>query len=78
MNLVILLPYYLKAGDAEKLVVKLRAENAQLTQQLEQIQQQLQDANQCKTQLASLQGELENCHEKLAHTFLAVVLKWTK
>lgn len=74
--MVILLPYYLKAGDAEKLVVKLRAENAQLTQQLEQTQQHLEDVNQCKTQLASLQGELENCREKLAHTFLAVVLKW--
>jgi len=68
--MLILIPYYLKAGDAGKLVVKLRAENAGLTQQLEQMQQQ------CERQLARLQGELENCHEKLAHTFLAVVLKW--
>ena len=74
--MIILLPYYLKAGDAEKLVVKLRAENAQLTQLLKQTQQQLEHANQYKRQLASLQGELENCHEKLEHTFLAVVLKW--
>ena len=58
--MIILIPYYLKAGDAEKLVVKLRAEKAELTQQV-----------------AVLQGELEICHEKLAHTFLAVVLKWT-
>jgi len=116
--MIILIPYYLKAGDAEKLVVKLRAENAGITQQLEQTQQQLQQCTtarnqceergtqlqeelnrctterrqceqertqmqqqldrttQCEKQLARLQGELENCHEKLAHTFLAVVLKW--
>jgi len=72
--MIILIPYYLNAGDAEKLVVKLRAENARLTQQLKQQQER---TTQCERQLASLQGELENCHEKLAHTFLAVVLKWT-
>jgi hypothetical protein len=116
--MIILIPYYLKAGEAEKLVVELRAKNAGLTQQLEQtrkqlqqcttarnqceqqraqiqgelnrcttqrhqceqersqMQRQLEQASQCEEQLASLQGELESCQEKLAHTFLAVVLKW--
>jgi cell division protein FtsB len=71
--MLILIPYYLNAGDAEKLVVKLRAENAKLTQQLKQQQER---TIQCERQLARLQGELEDCHEKLAHTFLAVALKW--
>jgi len=70
---VVLFPYYLKNSE---IIARMSAQR----QELEQSQQQLSE---CTAQRAELQGQIDsleqqvnNCHEKLKQTFLAVVIKW--
>ncbi|HEC83880.1 MAG TPA: hypothetical protein ENI48_01345 [Thioploca sp.] len=60
-------------SELQARVTRLERENRQFEQQLQECR--AQNAN-LQGQINSLQQEVENCHEKLKQTFLAVVMKW--
>jgi len=70
---VILFPYYLKNHEVVAENTRLQVELQKTQRQLSECQSQLSEAEQ---RVQQAQAELQDCQEKLAQTFLAVVLKW--